>query len=150
MPTITYECLCGPFERQFSIMKAPPETLECSDCDRAAVRVWEAPEFICDRADRDPDNVPAQFQVSDGVRPESKEEGIKIEKAYQRKLDRRRRQLAEDGGGAIKHTNSVPSHLYHGKIRQTGDKNYWLDEKNRNKHSSTKIDGYGRARRGKG
>ncbi|MEE8518714.1 MAG: hypothetical protein V3S98_06280 [Dehalococcoidia bacterium] len=166
MPTITFECPdCGPIERQFSIMEAPPETVLCmtelvdapdSDCFDATVcglesaRVWEAPEFICDRADQDVDHVPEQFRVSDRVRPETAAEGRRIEKAYQRKLDRTRREVSEAAGSCLAKTHEIPSQLYHGKIRQTGDKSYWLDEKNRNKHKSTRVDTYGRTRRGKG
>lgn len=150
MPTITYECQeCGECDYSFSIMKPPPSEVVCG-CGRYAERVWEAPQFICDRADRDPDHVPEQFRVSDRVKPESKSEGARIEKAYQAKMERTRREVAEGSGSSIKKTNEIPSHLYHGKIRQTGDRNYWLDKKNRDKHKSTRVDTYGRARRGKG
>lgn len=113
-------------------------------------KVWEPCQFICDRSDRDVDTVPPEFQVSNRVKPESAAQGQRLERAYQEQVTSRRRQIAEDGGGAIKQTHSIPAHLYHGKIRQTGDKSYWLDDKNRNKHKSTRVDTYGRSRRGKG
>lgn len=152
MPTITFECPdCGPFEKQFSIMKAPPKWMGCEECLARSERVWEAPEFICDRADRDPDHIPKQYRVSDRVKPESAAEGKRIEKAYQAKMERTRRDVAEASGGTpLAKTHEIPAHLYHGKIKQTGDKNYWLDPKNRNKHKSTRVDTGGRNRRGKG
>ena len=115
-----------------------------------ARRIWEAPEFICDRADRDPDHVPEQFRVSGRVRPESKAEGKRIEKAYEKDLHDHKRKLAEAGSGPLKQDLKVHAHLYHGKVRETGDKSYWLDPKNRAKHKSCRVDNYGRNGRGKG
>ena len=101
-------------------------------------------------ADRDPDHVPEQFRVSERVRPETKAQGRRMEKAYAKDLSDTKRRLAEAGAGPLKQELKIPSHLYHGKIRQTGDKNYWLDAKNRKKHGSCRVDNYGRAGRGKG
>lgn len=36
-------------------------------------------------------------------------------------------------------TNSIPADLYHGKIRETGDRHYWDSPKNRKRHKSTEI-----------
>ena len=150
MPTITFDCPeCGSAEYSFSIKNRPPERVRCG-CGNFAERVWEAPEFICDRADADVDHVPEQFRVSDRVRPESAAEGKRIEKAYQADIEKTRRDNAEGSTKALKQTHKVPSQLYHGKIKQTGDRNYWLDPKNRNKHKSTRVDTGGRNRRGKG
>ena len=74
-----------------------------------------------------------------------------LERDADAKMERTRRDVAESSGGAaLAKTHEIPAHLYHGKIKQTGDRNYWLDDKNRNKHTSTRVDTYGRSRRGKG
>lgn len=154
MPVIAYLCenpICREdrIEVSTSIKDVPLAWWPC-ECGAAAERLWEMPQFICDRADQDVDVVPPEFQVSDQVTPETVAQGAQVERAYQKQISSRRRQIADDGGGSIKQTHSVPAHLYHGKIRQTGDKSYWLDSKNRNKHKSTRVDTYGRSRRGKG
>jgi hypothetical protein len=33
----------------------------------------------------------------------------------------------------------VPAELYHGKIRETGDKDYWSDKRNLEQHTDTKV-----------
>lgn len=154
MPVIAYLCenpICdeGRIEVRTSIKDVPLAWYPC-ECGAAAERLWEMPTFICDRADQDVDTVPPEFQVSERVTPETVAQGQRLERNYQKGLNDRRKQIAEEGGGAIKQTHAVPAHLYHGKIRQTGDKSYWLDKKNRDKHKSTRVDNYGRSRRGKG
>ena len=68
-------------------------------------------------------------------------QGVRKEAGYQRAAQKRRRQLAESGNrkSTFRHTHSVPVELYHGKIKQTGDKNYWNDPKNLNRHKSSEV-----------
>lgn len=63
------------------------------------------------------------------------------EAAFQRQLQQRRRDVREAGqSGSFKQTHQVPADLYHGKVRETGDKDYWKDPKNLNRHKSCKVD----------
>jgi hypothetical protein len=66
----------------------------------------------------------------------------KMEAKFKRQIERRRAEIRDAGGqrGSLRHTHSVPTHLFHGKIRETGDKNYWNDPKNVAKHKSCKVD----------
>ena len=73
-----------------------------------------------------------------------------MERAYAKKLARTRREVAEGSGSSFQKELEVPAHLYHGKIRETGDKSYWLQQKNRDKHKAFKVTGYGRHGPGKG
>jgi hypothetical protein len=155
MPTITYQCDdpdCGYIcERQNSIKVQPPDGFPCVSelsCMGRMVRVWEAPQFICDRADADHNHVPEQYRVSDRVVPETAAQGRAIERAHKEKLARTRREVAENPGSSFQKEQEIPAHLYHGKIRQTGDRNYWLQKKNRDKHSAFNVKGYGRSGRG--
>jgi predicted nucleic acid-binding Zn ribbon protein len=63
------------------------------------------------------------------------------ERAYGEHISERRKQLANDRNrnSGFKHTHSIPAELYHGKVRETGDKSYWNDPKNVAKHSDFKV-----------
>jgi hypothetical protein len=53
-----------------------------------------------------------------------------------------KRELAEVAGGnrgLQRMEMSVPTELYHSKIRQTGDRSYWKDPKNRARHKAWKV-----------
>lgn len=67
-------------------------------------------------------------------------QATKLEGAYGRHVKQRRQQLKEDGNkGTIKQSHAIPADLYHGKIRETGDKQYWQDKKNVDRHSDFKV-----------
>lgn len=66
----------------------------------------------------------------------------RVEHEFKKQIEQRRSQIRDAGGqrGSIKQTHSVPAHLYHGKIKETGDKNYWSDPKNLNRHTECKVE----------
>ena len=100
-------------------------------------KVWGPVQFICRG---DPDEVPAQFQTADiDVRDKGKGAALKKEKAYGDYITQRRKVFKDNKqvGGRMSH--QVPAELYHGKIRQTGDKDYWSDSSNLNRHKSCKV-----------
>lgn len=137
----TYYCIdCGSQQTiQRSIHEGPPEMIECG-CGWGMVRDWQADcPTINVRSCRDPDFIPHEKRVfSDQDRGSE----AKIESQFQKAISDRRSQIKSAGGqrGSFRHTHSVPAHLYHGKIRETGDKNYWSDPKNLSKHKSCKVD----------
>lgn len=134
-----YRCDCGFSDIvSFGIKQGPPEMVFCV-CGKQMQRVWKAPQFICEPADKPADHVPEQFRVSSRVRPESAAKGRRIERAYQADIEHKRQIARGNSGDAPQMSHSIPAHLYHGKIRETGDRNYWLDPKNRNKHKSCEI-----------
>lgn len=67
----------------------------------------------------------------------------RVEREFKQHIEGRRREIRDAGGqrGSIKQTHAVPAHLYHGKIKETKDPNYWSDPKNLNRHSECKVDG---------
>ncbi len=87
---------------------------------------------------RDHDEVPEQHRIApqDGVKiSPSKREAL-----YQREIQQKRAQLRDGGNrGDLKQTHSIPAELYHGKIKETGDRNYWKDKKNLKRHKSTEV-----------
>lgn len=86
---------------------------------------------------RDHDDIPEGKRVKRASSPRSAQAE---EARFQRHIEERRKQLADGGNrGSIRHTHSVPADLYHGKIRETGDRNYWKDPKNLKKHKSTRV-----------
>jgi hypothetical protein len=91
---------------------------------------------------RDADEIPVGSRVTENTAlGDTKAQGVRKEARYQRAAQQRRRQLVESGNrkSTFRHTHSVPVELYHGKIKQTGDKNYWKDPKNLNRHKSSEV-----------
>jgi hypothetical protein len=85
--------------------------------------------------------------------PETKRTASNLGRGITRKEARRRerayadgvqqkREIAEAAGGnrgSQRMAMSVPTELYHGKIKETGDKAYWKDPKNRARHRAWKV-----------
>ena len=85
--------------------------------------------------------IPETARVIETDRNYDRATGVKKERMFGSAIDKRRKQLADGGNqGSFKHTHSVPAELYHGKIRETGDRNYWSDPKNMDRHKNTKVD----------
>jgi len=66
----------------------------------------------------------------------------KVEAQFNQQVSRRRKEIRDAGGqrGSIKQTHAVPTHLFHGKIAETEDRNYWNDPKNLARHKECKVD----------
>lgn len=87
---------------------------------------------------KDHDFIPETQRVADTVQPFS---GEKKGRIFSERINERRKTYAQDGQrGEIRHTHSVPADLYHGKIKETGDKQYWNDPANMKKHESCRVD----------
>ena len=138
----TFKCDCEPeawdqFHR--SMVEGPPAMVVCGLCGSEMYRDWRADSPMIDTSNcKDSDDIPEQHRVQRSQAPSSPE----MEEArFNRHITERRKQLADGGNrGSIRHSHSVPADLFHGKIRQTGDRNYWADPKNLNKHKSCKVD----------
>lgn len=130
-----------------SIKEGPPDSFLCPVCESWAMeRVWHPPQFICSG---DPDEIPETMKVADlggGGRVThrqmmglGKAGAQRKNRAYQDYIDDRRRLFREEKQEGGRMTHQVPAELYHGKIKQTGDKDYWRDPSNLNKHKSCKV-----------
>ncbi len=86
---------------------------------------------------------PGKRVVSNILKPHTPEQAERLEKAYHNDLERKRAMVAERGKSSkkpgIRMTHSVPAHVYHGKIRETGDKDYWSDKSNLEQHTDCKV-----------
>lgn len=123
-----------------SIHVGPPEML-CCGCGHAMHRDWQADEPMIDTsACRDHNFIPHHKRVASAYDRGSEEQ---IENGFRRHIENRRKVIRDAGGqrGSLKQTHAVPAHLFHGKIKETGDKNYWSDPKNLAKHNDCKVDG---------
>lgn len=91
---------------------------------------------------KDPDDVAAGGRVS--VSPEANltpGQVAAIEARDRREIEKTRRELADGGNrGSQRLTHKIPAALHAAKIKETGDKAYWDDPKNRNRHKSCKVD----------
>jgi len=114
----------------------PPEAPLCKGCGEPMSRVYGCQ--IDTSGCKDHDEIPPEKRVLDlhDRRPEHIKEA-----AFQRHIDERRKVVAEAGQNpnGMRQTHSVPADLFHGKIRETGDKKYWDDPKNLKKHKSTEV-----------
>ena len=132
-----YEFFCDECNRtQVVTTKAfqPPNHPYC--CGRQTRRIYSAQ--IDTSGCKDHDFVPEDKRVFDSVQPMS---GEKKGRIFSKHIDDRRK-LLRDGGnkGDFRHTHSVPADLYHAKIKETGDKRYWDDPKNVERHKSCRVD----------
>jgi len=132
---------CG-YEHEYlaSIMRGPPPETACWECkDGMLVRVWTPPNIICDN---NPDFVPLGARVTENTGfGDTKAQGHRKEANYQRYVQERRKELQENRNkkSNLRHTHSIPTELFHGKIKQTGDRHYWDDPANLKKHKTSEV-----------
>lgn len=135
-----FECdECG--ERRSIDARAfhPPIDPQCNRCGKIMDRIFgcEMDTSNC----RDHDDIPAQARVTQASSfGHSKLEGERREAAYAADIAAKR--AANRGmrnSTRFRMTHSIPTELYHGKIKETGDRGYWQDKKNVAKHNSCKI-----------
>lgn len=139
----SFKCECG-FEREVtgSIQVGPPVQVNCRDCGMVMQRDWKADAPTLDTsACRDHNFIPHGKRVMPStVRLPSKSQAWKQEQAYKRDIEKRRAAVRAGGNqGSFKQTMAVPAELYHGKIKETGDRDYWKDSKNVSRHSDFEV-----------
>lgn len=131
-----FECSAGhQFEVTASMANPPAERRRCTRCHKQAKRVWLAPMI---HIAGDPDEIPQQSRVTeDTLHGTSVSKAIKKERAYAKHVAAvREAQKGRKGGKLVA---SIPTEVFHGKIRQTGDKRYWDDPANLAKHKAWKV-----------
>lgn len=129
-----YECeSCGIIEEVEAKAFHPPESVNCPECEEPMDRIFGC--AIDTSKCRDVDEIPPQHRVSVSQGRISDRQAHRVEKAYADDIKRKRDQA---GKGAMMEC-SIPAPMYHGKIRETGDRNYWKDPDNRKRHKSCQI-----------
>ena len=124
------------FDVEASIHDGPPARPRCGKCGRAGERVWTVPYIA---TSTDPDQVAEKFRVTeDTALGTPKAAAIRKEKAYARHVAELRA-AGQRKDAPMRMTHSVPTELFHGKIKESGDKAYWSDPKNLEKHRSCKV-----------
>ncbi len=87
---------------------------------------------------RDHDHIPPEKRVFDAVGYQGE---ARKERAFAEHVQHRRKLVREAGSGKdFRMSHSVPADLYHGKIRETGDPDYWNDPTNLRRHRSCEVD----------
>lgn len=135
-----YKCECGCRQTiNGSISVGPPASVVCESCHEEMDRDWKADAPNIDTSNcRDADAIPIEKRVERGMG--SMNSGDREERRFQDHINETRKGIADGGNrGQMKMTHSVPADLYHGKVRETGDKSYWKDPKNLAKHKSCKV-----------
>lgn len=136
----TFKCECG-YERSVSaqISVGPPARVKCVECGKHMNRDWQtdAPMLDTSRC-KDANEVAPRARVRSHF--DGHKSAERVEHEFKQHIDGRRKELKEGGNrGSIRQTHSVPAHLYHGKIKETGDQNYWQDPANLNRHTDCKV-----------
>ena len=118
----------------------PPKAPTCPNCLELMDRVYGC--NIDTSSCRDPDDVAPEHRVAvSQERNLSTAQARRIEKQHGDKIAKTRRDLADGGNkGDRRMTHQIPAALHAAKIKETGDRNYWNDAKNRNRHKSCKVD----------
>lgn len=138
----TFKCLCGNSDSvSKSISVGPPSHIVCGICGCRMQRDWQTDAPMIDTSGcKDHSSVAQKHQVRSrwdrNKRPET------VENEFKKNIEGRRKQIRDAGGqrGSIRQTHAVPTHLYHGKIKETGDKNYWSDSKNLAWHKDCEVE----------
>jgi len=100
--------------------------------------ILESGEFPGVVVSGDPNHVPKHLRKFQGHL--GTEDPDRVERAYQRDIEQKRALVKERGRRrGPRMTHSIPSELYFGKIAETGDKAYWDDPKNRDRHKDCKV-----------
>lgn len=111
----------------------PPKGVLCIECGNPMDRIFGCRMNLS--GCRDADYVPPEHRVPLGPHDLTPGQAEAIEQRYQEDIHRKRQAAGRDN--RMKY--SVPAPLYHGKIRETGDKHYWKDEQNLARHKSCEI-----------
>jgi hypothetical protein len=117
----------------------------CTRCGRKMARNfgadWGTLQFSTYGC-KDHDDVPETKRTASNLgRGITRKEARRRERAYADGVQQKR-EIAEAAGGnrgSQRMAMSVPTELYHGKIKETGDKAYWKDPKNRARHRAWKV-----------
>lgn len=115
----------------------PPNPPLC--CGAAMLRIYGCQ--INTSSCRDANHIPANKRVvRSGLLTSKKKFNAEVEeRKFRQHIEQRRQELRGQQKGSFQHTHSVPADLYHGKIRETGDKHYWSDPSNVARHKDCKV-----------
>lgn len=131
---------CGVTVARDSKPFSPPKAPRCSVCGKGTDRVYDCQ--IDTSACKDVDDVAPENRIAvSQERNLSSSQAAAIERGHQQKIAQTRRDLADGGNkGNRRMTHQIPAALHAAKIKETGDRNYWDNPKNRNRHKSCKVD----------
>jgi hypothetical protein len=118
----------------------PPSAPRCVVCEAFTDRVYGC--NIDTSACKDPDDIAIEHRtpVAQECNLTSRQANA-IEKRHQEGIAQTRRDIADGGNrGSRRMTHQIPAALHAAKIKETGDREYWSDPKNRNRHKSCKVD----------
>lgn len=119
----------------------PPTAPDCKGCGEPMLRLYGC--NIDTSGCRDQDEIPFKSRVTENTAfGDTKAQATRKERRYAKAIDARRKLVRDVGHNPMgRLTHQVPVELFHGKIKETGDKNYWNDPKNLNRHKSTEVNG---------
>jgi hypothetical protein len=134
----TFECKCGVLET----LNLPVEECDshptCKKCGKEMTRNFVADLMtvqVNTNGCKDHNKVKAEKRVAPGGMVFTPAQAERREELFRKDIALKKEAVARGGNkGLIKMKKSVPADLYHGKIKESGDKDYWNDKKNLNRH----------------
>lgn len=134
----TFECKCGVIETLSLSVEECDSHPTCKTCGSEMSR-----NFIADlmtiqintQGCKDHNTVKADKRVPPGGMAFTKKQADRREDLFRKDIALKKEAVARGGNkGTIRMKKSVPADLYHGKIKETGDREYWNDKKNLERH----------------
>jgi|SRR5690349_4042219 len=134
----TFECECGNMETlnlPVEQCDSKPKCLTCGKCmTRNFMADWKTLEYNTQGC-KDHNKVKAEKRVAPGPLRFTPKQAEHREEMFRRDIALKKEAVARGGNrGSIRMKKSVPADLYHGKIKESGDKDYWNDKKNLERH----------------
>jgi len=118
----------------------PPMAPQCPECYSLMDRVYGC--VIDTSGCKDHDEVAPEHRISVSQEKNiSSRQTAAVERSYAKKIAQTRRDIADGGNrGTRRMTHQIPAALHAAKIKESGDRTYWDDPKNRARHRSCKVD----------
>ena len=139
----TFECKCGNLETLNLPVTECDSKPPCSKCGKKMTRNFVADLMtiqVNTNGCKDHNKVAAKHRVPPGGMVFTEKQAEHREELFRKDIALKKEAVARGGNkGSIKMKRSIPADLFHGKIKETGDKQYWDDKKNLNRHREFEL-----------
>jgi len=137
----TFECpVCNKLETLNLSVEQCDSHPPCPKCGEQMNRNFMADwmtQQINTTGCKDHNQVKHKHRVAPGGMVFTEKQAERREELFRKDLALKKEAVDRGGNkGSIRMKKSVPADLYHGKIKESGDKDYWNDKKNLNRHNA--------------
>lgn len=136
----TFECKCGVLETLNLPVEECDSKPTCKECGKKMTRNFVADLMtvqVNTQGCKDHNQVKHGSRVPPGGMSFTKKQAERREELFRKDMAIKKEAVDRGGNkGRFKMKKSVPADLFHGKIKETGDRDYWNDKKNLNRHNA--------------